>query len=279
MKEHYGVGYTLKHMGIKRAGYYRWMSRKDTENQYELNRKQIGIFIHEIHHKHRSYGYRTIAQTIRDQHGWMISDLLVHKCAKHLGIRSWARHYQFRKPGHERVDYKNQVAGKWTATRPLEIVVSDMTLIKNKGIPYEWTYILDTFNNEIIASSLSSKKGDPKTYYNCLDQLIQQIKGAESPTILHTDQGTTYSSRAFSEAHSKYNIIRSMNRSGTPTDNPIIEAINGWIKEELRLDFNLRQSRDIHQTIKDYIHYYNYQRLAYALNYKTPIQYKHEQGF
>ena len=28
-----------------------------------------------------------------------------------------------------------------------------------------------------------------------------------------------------------------MSRAGTPTDNPIIESLNGWIKEELFLDF------------------------------------------
>ena len=28
-------------------------------------------------------------------------------------------------------------------------------------------------------------------------------------------------------------------REGTPTDNPIIEALNGWMKEELYLDFGL----------------------------------------
>lgn len=279
MKEAYGIGYSLRHMGLKRAGYYRWVSRQGRENRYELDRRLLSLFIEEVHQKHRSYGYHRIGQAIRQRYGWMISDLLVHKCAKYLGVRSKARHYQFNKPGHEHLIYKNEVSGKWSATRPLEIVVSDMTILRNKGIAYEWTYILDTFNNEIIASSLSSRTGDPKPYYTCLDQLKKQIKGAAFPTILHTDQGAVYSSRAFSQAHSQYNIIRSMSRSGTPTDNPIIEAMNGWIKEELRLDFNIRQTPDIHQVIKDYIEYYNLERPAYALNYKTTIQYKLEQGF
>ncbi len=30
-----------------------------------------------------------------------------------------------------------------------------------------------------------------------------------------------------------YNIIRSMSRAGTPTDNAAMEAINGWVKAEL----------------------------------------------
>lgn len=45
--------------------------------------------------------------------------------------------------------------------------------------------------------------------------------------ILHTDQGAVYSSRAFCHAHEHYIILRSMSRGGTPTDNPIMEALNG----------------------------------------------------
>ncbi len=40
-----------------------------------------------------------------------------------------------------------------------------------------------------------------------------------------------------------------MSRAGKPTDNPVNESLNGWIKEELFLDFNLDKSDDIPQTI------------------------------
>ncbi|MGD9761603.1 MAG: hypothetical protein AB7U52_04130 [Candidatus Izemoplasmatales bacterium] len=35
-----------------------------------------------------------------------------------------------------------------------------------------------------------------------------------------------------------------MSRAGTPTDNPVDESLNGWIKEELFLDFNIGKSPD-----------------------------------
>ena len=41
----------------------------------------------------------------------------------------------------------------------------------------------------------------------------------------------------------------------------------------------LRILEDIPNLIKLYIDYYNYERPSYALNYKTPIQYKIESGF
>ena len=70
-----------------------------------------------------------------------------------------------------------------------------------------------------------------------------------------------------------------MSRVGTPTDNPVIESLNGWIKNELYKDFKIYLAEDINIAINDYINYFNTQRLAYSLQYKTPVQYRTEQGF
>ena len=62
-------------------------------------------------------------------------------------------------------------------------------------------------------------------------------------------------------------------------DKTIIEAINGWIKDELYYDYNYHKTDDLPKLINDYITYFNNDRLAYALNYKTPVQYKRDLGF
>ena len=60
-----------------------------------------------------------------------------------------------------------------------------------------------------------------------------------------------------------------MSRAGTPTDNASMEAINGWIKEELFTDFKINNLDDPVKSIDEYI-----KRPAYSSNYMTPIQYK-----
>jgi len=72
--------------------------------------------------------------------------------------------------------------------------------------------------------------------------------------ILHSDQGSVYSSKSFNELLTNYNITRTMSRAGTPTDNGAMEAINGWLKEELFLDFNIKAADDATKAINDYIH-------------------------
>jgi len=65
-----------------------------------------------------------------------------------------------------------------------------------------------------------------------------------------------------------------MSRAGTPTDNGAMESINGWIKTEMFIDFNIKETDDVEAFIKDYLVYFNEQRPAYSLNYLTPKQYR-----
>lgn len=266
-------------MQVNRSGYYKWKSRKGLENRYEKDRVILTELLKEAHSKHKSYGYHRLAAVIRRETGWLFSDNLAHKCCKISNIKSKVRHYKYRRPGDENILYPNIVRGKWNAAKPLEIVVSDMTCINHRGRTYEWTYIMDTYNNEIISHHLSSRPGDRRTYFSCLEDFLKKIEEQTTPVVLHTDQGAVYSSRAFTKAHDNCNIIRSMSRVGTPTDNPIIEAINGWIKDEIRVDFRFWEEDDISAFMDRYVQYYNNDRPAYALNYKSPIQYRTERGF
>ena len=156
-----------------------------------------------------------------------------------------------------------------------------MTMFYYKVNRHELTLYLDTFNNEILSYKLSSREGDPRTYHDGLKEIIKLIKKEQTDqvTILHTDQGSVYSSRSFNELLLNNNMKHSMSRAGTPTDNPIMESINGWMKDEMFYDFDLKHCDDINKFIKAYIHWFNHERPAYALQYKTPHQYKHDMGY
>ena len=69
-----------------------------------------------------------------------------------------------------------------------------------------------------------------------------------------------------------------MSRAGTPTDNPIIESLNGWMKAELILDFGISKVSNLKKTLDQYVLYFNSERFAAALDYNPPIQYRTELG-
>ena len=150
-----------------------------------------------------------------------------------------------------------------------------MTAFHVKGIYYELTLYMDLWNNEIVSYSLSSKRGDRMTYISGLkDLLALKEKHPQFKMVLHSDQGAVYASKSFNELLPMYGVVRSMSRAGTPTDNAAMEAINGWIKAELLMDFHVTGNECIDQEIDDYIIFFNERRPAYSLNYLTPQQYR-----
>ena len=78
---------------------------------------------------------------------------------------------------------------------------------------------MNAFNIEILAYSYTKKRHSIISYYEGLNTILNKIKGINYPTTLHSEQGIIYSSLTFTNAHKDYNIIRSMSRAGTPTDN------------------------------------------------------------
>ena len=102
------------------------------------------------------------------------------------------------------------------------------------------------------------------------------LRGKKEPTIIHTDQGSVYSSKAYNELIQDSNLVRSMAQAGKPTDNPVNEALNGWIKEELFIDFRLEECRT-RDAVKDvlcrYVDFYDRQRPCFAIGYDTPDNY------
>ena len=284
MKEKYPIIFLCHLMGVSKSGYYKWKKRQGTLNRYEQDRQLLTKLLTEQHRKHPSHGYHMLADDVFQDTGWIFSHNLAHKCCKEAGIRSKARKYSYKKKeGKEYIKFANIIDGNWNAERPIQIVVSDMTVFKNNGKNWEWTLLVDTFNNEILAHQATPVTGSSKPYYHCLEAL-KKLAGKKNEeqrpqVVFHTDQGSVYSSQAFHKAHEHYNILRSMSRAGTPTDNAIIEALNGWIKAELRLDFGLETAEDIPKLLDDYVYYFNNRRPAAALGYKSPVQYKTELGF
>lgn len=284
MKEKYPIVFLCQLMGVSKSGYYKWKSRKGKLNRYEQDRQLLTKLLDEQHRKHPSHGYHMLAQAVFEETGWVFSHNLAHKCCKDAGIRSKARKYRYKKKkGKEHILFPNVVNGNWNATRPIEIVVSDMTIFRSNGKNWEWTLLVDTFNNEILAHQATPVQGSNKPYYHCLE-VLNRLAGKKNEeqtpqVVLHTDQGSVYSSQAFQQAHEQYNILRSMSKVGTPTDNAIIEALNGWIKEELYLDFGLMTAENVPKLLDEYVYYFNNKRPAAALGYKSPVQYKTELGF
>ena len=269
------VQHLCRVLNVNRSGFYKWKKRLEQPSDRLKSFVSNVTLFKEYHAKYPSHGYRWLNAKIRLDTGLVVSDRYAHKVCKTAGIVSVSRHYRYKKTGDPFKVYPNLLMTGLNVSGPLQCVVSDMTAFYLKGTYYELTLFMDLWNNEILSYSLSSKRGDRMTYVSGLNGLIDIKKQYPAlEMVLHTDQGSVYASKAFNELLPLYNIVHSMSRAGTPTDNAAMEAINGWIKAELFDDLHITNNENIEHEVADYIVFFNEERPAYSLNYLTPKQYR-----
>lgn len=263
-------------MNIQRSSFYYWKKSLSNPSAKTQNLINNVLLFQEYHMKYPSHGYRWLNAKIRLDTGLILSDPYAHKCCKIAGIKSKAKHYyRYKKAGEPGKVYPNLLMTEININGPMQCIVSDMTAFRVKGIYYELILYMDIWNNEIVSHALSEKRGDRMTYISGLNDLLAiKEKHSEYKMILHSDQGSVYASKQYNELLPMYNILRSMSRAGTPTDNAAMEAINGWIKAEIFTDFHIKGEENVKDEVSRYIKFFNEERPAYALNYLTPKQFK-----
>lgn len=198
-------------MNINRSGFYKWLKRRSNPSAREINRNEACDIFKNYHDKYPSHGYKWLNAKIRLDLGIIYSDNYSHKICKFIGVKSESKHTKRydKKVNREMKNFPNYILAELNPLRPFQIVVSDMTAFWANKKYYELTLFMDLFNNELIGYSLSDKKGDPNTYHNALsDVIIQKNKEYKDlEMILHSDQGSVYSSKKFNESLHLYNII------------------------------------------------------------------------
>ena len=263
-------------MCVSRAGYYKWKNREPS--QRDVNREEMIEKVRSTHEKHKTHGYRWTAAFIRINMKITISDNYAYKCFRYLGIKAETKHQIHYRPRKEKDKYPNLIYSTWdTVDRPRQVIVSDMTAFRYWIFYFEVTFYFDVFTKEILTYRVAERRGSRDQYVDGLQDVVNLLKGCKDPTVLHTDQGSVYASIAYNELIKDTNIIRSMSRAGKPTDNPVNESLNGWIKEELIIDFKLEECRTrdaFKDVIAEYVKFYNEKRPCFALGYDTPANYR-----
>ena len=265
-------------MNVSKSGYYKWLSRPD--NPRKVKRGKLVEIVEAEHTKHPSHGYRWMAAYIRLNYSYDFTDNFIYTIFKQLNIRAETKHKAKSKPRKVKDRYPNLVYTSWEyVDRPRQVIVSDMTVLHVRYFYIELTMYFDVFTKQIVAHRIGERRGDRYQYINGLIDVVELLEKEriwDEPTILHTDQGSVYASIAYNDLIKDKNIIRSMSRAGTPTDNPVNETLNGWIKEELYMDFKIgdcSSREEIIEAIDRYVGFYNAKRPCYAIGYDIPDRY------
>jgi len=256
--------------GVSRSGYYKWQGR---DKCIPEDRRRIFELVQATHERHSTHGYRWVHAYLVREESITVSPDYIRRAFNVLGIESKTKHKARNKPRKVRGPYPNLIFSTWeTVDRPRQVIVSDMMAFWTRMRYWELSLYIDVFTKQILGHGLTDKRGHPVIYYDGLGQALSKLEGvkADELTVVHTDQGSVYTSVAYNEIIKEKNLVRSCSRAGKPTDNPVNESLNGWIKEEMLIDFGLYDSEDVVGTIDEYIEFYNVKRPSYSIGYDTP---------
>jgi putative transposase len=91
--------------------------------------------------------------------------------------------------------------------------------------------------------------------------------------LIHSDQGSHYTSPIYQKLVKKNRLMQSMSRRGNCWDNAPQESFFGHFKDEVHIK-PCQTLEELKKEIKDYMTYYNNYRYQWDLNKMTPVQYR-----
>ena len=254
---------------MARSTYFYHEKSSKLEDKYSDLKQQIKAIYHQ--HKGR-YGYRRITLALKNM-GLVINHKCVQKLMQSMKLKSRIRIAKYR-------SYRGQVGRvadnvlqrQFESNQPNQKWVTDITEFNVRGEKLYLSPIMDLFNGEIIAFQME-RRPIFRLVKDMLKEAIDKLNINEKP-IIHSDQGWQYQMRAYQNHLKEKGIIQSMSRKGNCLDNAIIENFFGILKSEL---FYLKKYTSVDQLkkeIKQYIDYYNNDRIKSNLNNMSPIKYR-----
>ena len=136
---------------------------------------------------------------------------------------------------------------------------------------------LDMFNGEILSFSLSERPSF-KSISDALNKAINITNDYPYRRTFHSDQGWAYQMREYTNTLKHNKIFQSMSKKGTCLDNSPMENFFGIMKQEMYYGKIYRSFSELEIAIKEYIHYYNNERIKEKLDWSSPVNYRLKYG-
>jgi putative transposase len=106
-----------------------------------------------------------------------------------------------------------------------------------------------------------------------LHKAFKRLKDGRN-LLFYTDQGWQYEMKQYQQLLKQKGITQSMSRKGNCLDNAVIENFFGTLKSELFYIQTFNSIEHLKKEIKEYINYYNNERIKSNLNKMSPVEYR-----
>ena len=262
-------------MKVHPSGYYAWRASPQSARQIE-DRRLTGLIKQFWLESGGVYGYRKVTSDLREL-GESCGKHRVYRLMRAEQLRSQAgyrrrpgRHY-----GRPAIVAPNYLQQDFDVAEPNRVWVTDITYIRtHEG----WLYlavVLDLFSRQVIGWSMRSSI-DRELAISALLMAVWR-RQPKQEVIIHSDQGSQFSSHDWQDFLKSHKLVASMSRRGNCYDNAVAESFFQLLKRE-RIRRRIYTSREeAKRDVFDYIEmFYNPKRRHSHADGLSPVHFEQQ---
>lgn len=272
----FGVRWLCRKFEIYPNAYYNFLQNRKAV--YQEKKTSILNEIEQIYHEHNGVpGHRNMRVYLsrKDIH---LSKPTVHKYMnKELSLKSVVRR---KKPnyvkGHAHKIFPNLLNQNFTSNVMNEKWCTDFTyLFLTDGSKRYNCTIIDLYDRSTVAS-LNGKEITSELAINTVKKALASQPKIKGELILHSDQGSQFTSKDFVQFCELKNITQSMSKAGYPYDNAPMERYYNTLKNELIYLHHYHTDEELNNSVEDFAYIkYNHVRPHSYNEYSTPFEKRH----
>ncbi|EGO7019478.1 IS3 family transposase, partial [Escherichia coli] len=245
-------------LDVHPSGFYAWLQQPHSQ-RHQADLRLTGQIKQFWLESGCVYGYRKIHLDLRDS-GQQCGVNRVWRLMKRVGIKAQVGYRSPRaRKGEASIMSPNRLQRQFNPDAPDERWVTDITYIRtHEG----WLYlavVVDLFSRKIIGWSMQSRM----TKDIVLNALLMAVwrRNPEKQVLVHSDQGSQYTSHEWQSFLKSHGLEGSMSRRGNCHDNAVAESFFQLLKRE-RIKKKIYGTREeARSDIFDYIEmFYNSKR-------------------
>ena len=233
----------------------------ESEENLELMQR-----IDEIYTEYPFYGSRKIT-VVLVREGYRVNRKRVYRLMDLMGLQSIAPKPNTSKKHPQHKVYPYLLRGV-KIERVNQVWSTDITYIRvGRGFAY-LVAVIDWFSRNVLSWRLSNTMD---TAF-CIEALDEALKKYGRPEIFNSDQGSQFTSEAFTSVLKKHDIAISMDGRGRALDNVFVERLWRSVKYEEVYIKQYQTMRDAKLGLSAYFRFYNHERPHQSLNNRTPME-------
>ncbi len=257
-------------LAVSVSGFYAQRNRPPSERA--VRHAWLTDLIREVHLDSRgTYGARRVHAELTLGHGLVVGHNAVEMLMHRAGIQGITGRPRFRRVANV-ATANDLVERQFRRDDPDRLWVTDITEHPTREGKIYCAVVLDVFSRRVVGWSIDAS-ATAALVTHALGMAINQRQPER--TVIHSDQGTQFTSWAFTRRAIDSGLLPSMGSVGDCYDNAVIESFWSRMQVELLDRKRWRTRVELANAIFEYLEiFHNRQRRHSALGMLTPVEFE-----